>query len=198
MTSDEWVRDWSPRPASGVGLIGLSAAPRDGFAAIYTLRDPETGEALYVGQSLNPAIRYHQHCIAPGKARNPRAVWLRALRAQGLKPIMDIIAWVKDGDRVERAVIAILRAAGFPLLNIEDGGGKGFQPIGNAWAAHWCFEACLRAGHAKLANRLRLKVKWAKHVGPDALRHIDEECATILPPMVAARLGYKVQLALLL
>jgi hypothetical protein len=63
---------------------------------IYALVDPRTHKVMYVGQSIDIASRYKQHCGLPqGYGLSGRSKWLIELRLLGLKPSLLILEEVK-------------------------------------------------------------------------------------------------------
>jgi len=60
---------------------------------IYALIDPRTMEVRYIGQTNNPKERMRAH-TSPHvymKTNNRKAIWTEELKAEGLKPIMDVL-----------------------------------------------------------------------------------------------------------
>ena len=93
-------------------------------SVIYALVHPVTNEVRYIGKTVNPRKRYHHH--AQDNTSRHRAVcrWWDQLEAEGMRPVMCIIASVvgEDWESVERALIAQYREDGSQLLNMTDGG----------------------------------------------------------------------------
>lgn len=62
---------------------------------VYALCDPRTGEAKYVGVSINPFQRAKQHLSVDGceNRRNPNAKrrWIKELKALGMRPELTIL-----------------------------------------------------------------------------------------------------------
>lgn len=94
---------------------------------IYALSDPRTGELRYVGKttrSLESRLRAHvKDCH---RYINHCAHWVLGLRKRGLKPVAEVVeacATLEDLDDAERFWIEQLRALGFRLTNLADGGG---------------------------------------------------------------------------
>ena len=59
------------------------------WSYVYALTCPITKQVRYIGQSVNPSLRYEQHLSAPG---NPAMYdWLDELKASGLRPGLRII-----------------------------------------------------------------------------------------------------------
>ena len=58
---------------------------------IYYLRDPRTNEVRYVGKSVTPTKRLHDHSSVRKKMKTHKEKWVLKLEGLGLKPIMDIV-----------------------------------------------------------------------------------------------------------
>lgn len=95
-------------------------------AFIYTLSDPLTGVARYVGQTVRPSVRLREH-LRDAKNGCPYRChrWIRKLTRLGLTPTFVIVetTTVSQADDSERRWIATLRACGADLTNHTDGGG---------------------------------------------------------------------------
>lgn len=97
---------------------------------IYALKCPITGLIRYVGKSDNPKKRFprHLHEAREGKTYH-RAVWIRSLLEQKLKPLLEIIDEVADGVNeglpLEAAYIQFFKDEGCDLTNATLGGESG-------------------------------------------------------------------------
>lgn len=92
---------------------------------IYILIDPTTNEIKYCGKTGNLKERFSSHM----KDRKPieKYNWIKNLKDNNLKPIMEIIdeVEIEDWDFWEKYWIAQLKCWGFQLLNKTNGGGFG-------------------------------------------------------------------------
>ena len=61
---------------------------------IYTLSHPITNEVRYVGKTINIKRRYKQHLY--DKRGTHKASWVKSLRKDGLKPILNILEECTD------------------------------------------------------------------------------------------------------
>lgn len=86
---------------------------------IYGLVDPIDNEIRYVGQSLEPHIRIGEHLR--DRTGSPKSVWLQALYAKSLIPLVVILETVSCDDPYyrERHWINRLYILGCKLLNSE-------------------------------------------------------------------------------
>jgi len=111
--------------------LEISLRPMAEPQYIYRLDCPVTGDTCYIGLTSNPKRRLKDHCkgLAPQSipsddsiVDSPKREWIAALRAQGLKPLMEILEEVNPPEQV---VIRELRwflhylQAGAPLTNGE-------------------------------------------------------------------------------
>jgi group I intron endonuclease len=95
---------------------------------IYTLEHPLTGEIRYVGKTKN-LLKYRLTLHLTSKDRGYRSNWVKKLKAQGLKPIIQELALVEDHEDwrdIERYWIVQLKAWGFRLTNLTHGGDGAF------------------------------------------------------------------------
>lgn len=95
---------------------------------IYTLIDPTTNEIRYVGKANNPERRLSSHIYQHSDASNPhKHNWIKKLRRQGLRPIMQIVEICADSEwkQREKYWIAKYRKSNHKLLNISAGGDDG-------------------------------------------------------------------------
>ena len=90
---------------------------------IYVLIDPITNDIRYCGKTHNIKERYIGH-LKKGKYLNEKYYWVRNLKLNGFKPIMEIIDIVSDNDWDfwEKYWISQLKTWGFHLLNRTNGG----------------------------------------------------------------------------
>lgn len=94
---------------------------------IYTLNCPISGEIKYVGKTNNLSKTYWRHCN--DKQKTYKTNWINSLKLKDLKPIIEqldesdsqIIAY-----KLEQYWIAQLKAWGFKLTNLTDGGNGNF------------------------------------------------------------------------
>lgn len=95
------------------------------MVSIYTLSDPRTGEVRYVGQTHRPLkFRYWAHVNPRPQDRTHNANWIKHLRKDGLRPIIELIEEVPDEEWVlwEKYWIAQFKCWGFRLNNHSFGG----------------------------------------------------------------------------
>jgi len=95
------------------------------LAYIYTLNDPISGEARYVGKTVQPQVRLQQH-INRSREENitHKDRWINSLLLNGLLPKMEIIDEVKqkDWEAYERQYILLFKSMGARLTNLTEGG----------------------------------------------------------------------------
>lgn len=98
--------------------------------SIYGLYDPDSGVLAYVGKAVDAEKRLAGHIRDSARRNTPVYQWIRALTAQGKRPVLAIIQTCGPDDwtTVERSVIAESRAAGIALLNLAPGGNEPFCP----------------------------------------------------------------------
>jgi hypothetical protein len=98
---------------------------------VYALRDPRESDRKaslrYVGiTTQKPEMRLKRHLWEARVLRVAchRAWWIRSLDALGLLPVVQVlcVTSVEHAKRTEIALIAKLRAAGYGLTNLTDGG----------------------------------------------------------------------------
>jgi hypothetical protein len=94
---------------------------RSEIAYLYTLADPVTGDVRYVGQCGDVTTRFagHMHEARSGSGNPAKSKWIGSLLANGMKPIMTIIAIAPlvDALRIEKTIIRKMRAEGYDLVN---------------------------------------------------------------------------------
>jgi hypothetical protein len=90
---------------------------------IYTLSDPRTKEVRYVGKTVNPKQRRHNHSnVARDKGTHKRN-WINQLKQNNLCPIFEIIDEVEENWKFwEKYWIQQFKAWGFSLTNATLGG----------------------------------------------------------------------------
>lgn len=93
---------------------------------IYALTDPRSGEARYIGWTMNMRrrLREHVHEAKKHPGSSHRTNWLVSLLRVGLQPDMVVLVDDAAGNwaSVERFWIAFFRALGCRLTNGTDGG----------------------------------------------------------------------------
>lgn len=89
---------------------------------IYALKEPDTGEIRYIGQTNNPHRRLITHSTTKEKCH--RGNWIRALKKSGQKPILEIVdeAPYEFRDPIEAAYVQFFREQGCNLVNGTPGG----------------------------------------------------------------------------
>lgn len=95
---------------------------------IYVLSDPRTDEVRYVGKTASHLRRRLSTHLAQARRRsNHREKWVASLLDSGLRPHIELIEAVPDGqaDDAERYWIRMLRRLGCRLTNATDGGDGG-------------------------------------------------------------------------
>lgn len=91
---------------------------------IYILKDPQTNEIRYVGQTVNPLKRKYSH-RSKLKGKNYLNNWLVSLFAAGFKPEFHIIAETFNNELaniLECFYIKYYINAGYRLTNLTNGG----------------------------------------------------------------------------
>lgn len=87
---------------------------------IYALRDPRTNAVRYVGQTIDPKVRYRHHL--GGGTKSTRA-WIVELRRAKLVPALEIVQTLRNPTREEAADAEYEYLVHFPegaLLNVRD------------------------------------------------------------------------------
>lgn len=64
---------------------------------IYTLSDPDSGQVMYVGKSVNPTKRLKSH-VSNCDGGVQKRKWVAELKSLGKQPIMNIVDIVENGD----------------------------------------------------------------------------------------------------
>jgi len=94
---------------------------------IYALVDPRDNQIRYVGKTVNPKVRLHQH-MKDGTGSRRKEEWLESLRSLSVTPEIVILAEVDSENcfTEEKAWIKKMIADGSDLVNGKTGrGGKG-------------------------------------------------------------------------
>lgn len=96
----------------------------DKMCLVYALRD-ETGLTRYIGittRTLGIRLRRHLYDAKSG-LRGHRCNWIRSMICKGNCPsILEIQRTASCGADLERNWISLMRAMGWPLVNLTDGG----------------------------------------------------------------------------
>ncbi len=100
---------------------------------IYTLTDPIDLKIKYIGKTNNIKRRLKQHMLPSClKFKNYKNNWLKKLKSNGTKPIIEILDEGNDVniDTLEQYWISQFKAWGFNLKNMTDGGNSGVDWTG--------------------------------------------------------------------
>lgn len=90
-------------------------------AYIYFLRDPETSEVRYVGQTFSPEVRKKVHLAGKqGSSKNKQ--WVNDLSAKGKQPIFEIVEKCDPSEVDEKEILYIKKYKTESLLNVMEGG----------------------------------------------------------------------------
>ena len=91
---------------------------------IYVLIDPRTNEVRYVGKANNISQRYQAHLNRARKHQTHKKNWLKQLKREGLKPIIEVIDVVPidEWQYWETYWISQMKQWGFNLVNYTNGG----------------------------------------------------------------------------
>lgn len=98
-------------------------ASKSGTIWIYCLKDPNTNKIRYVGKSIRPQDRLTNHMNETKPCH--RTHWLQQLKRDGLRPILGILDFCREGESwqiLERSWIKRAKESGWPLTNSTDGG----------------------------------------------------------------------------
>lgn len=90
---------------------------------IYCLKDPNTGDVRYIGQTNNLKKRTQTHLSTSSKLKTPLGDWLRSLN--GGRPILAVLHEVAFGESwqdEEKRYICFARGMGMDLVNSTAGG----------------------------------------------------------------------------
>jgi hypothetical protein len=90
---------------------------------IYTLSDPRTGEVRYVGKTVNPKQRRHNHSNVARDKGTYKRNWINQLKQNKLRPVFEIVDEVQEDWKFwERYWIQQFKVWGFSLTNATLGG----------------------------------------------------------------------------
>jgi predicted GIY-YIG superfamily endonuclease len=90
---------------------------------IYTLSHPITGEVKYVGKTVNPKQRKHNHSNTARDKGTYKRNWINLLKSQKLRPKFEVIDEVtNDWKFWEKYWISQFKVWGFTLCNYTLGG----------------------------------------------------------------------------
>lgn len=115
----------------------------EGKTYIYSLNCPITEEVRYIGKSNNPTKRLNSH--TSDKSKNYKASWIKSLKEQNLKPVLEIIDEVSnlEWEFWEQHYISLYKSWNFKLTNLTNGGdgvnqntvpwNKGLKFPGTSW-----------------------------------------------------------------
>jgi group I intron endonuclease len=94
---------------------------------IYILKDPITNEVRYVGKSDNPKKRLSEHINKSKHTSTYKNNWLKNLKKNNLKPILEIIDVVDKSNwgELEKKWITHFKEIGSNLTNQTEGGDGG-------------------------------------------------------------------------
>ena len=109
-------------PFCTLGSNGEPPVCDRGPVTIYALVDPRDNTVRYVGKTSDPSARLAQH-IENTAGKGHKNVWVRDLKASGLRPTMEILERVPvaEWEAAERRWIAFYSTRG-SVLNVEIGG----------------------------------------------------------------------------
>lgn len=130
---------------------------------IYTLSDPRTGEVRYVGRTNQPKIRFNNHLYSD-RGANHKWAWIKSLKSENLKPVMEIIESVPAAKAIESEKIWIesFRFYGCRLTN-SDFGSIGALSVDAKLRAKASTEA--RGGYAVPRERVSKMLKTRRENG---------------------------------
>ena len=105
--------------------------PDNNLIFIYGLFDPRTNHIRYVGKTIDPVGRYHNH-LKPSELKHPchRCNWLKQLLRKRLKPILAVleITTIDCWKEAEKSWIAFYKSISADLVNMTKGGEGGMLP----------------------------------------------------------------------
>lgn len=98
---------------------------------IYILRDPETKQVRYVGQTTNTKSRLSNHLYKSKNPNNHCQCWIKSILSKGLKPIMEVIEECEENYQIREIFwISYYKEHNCNLTNISKGGeGNNTDPI---------------------------------------------------------------------
>lgn len=110
--------------SSPPGMDCTTVAGEATIFKIYFLRDPQTNEVRYVGQTIREIpTRLGEHYS--DKKRTRKSNWILSLRRKGLRPFIEIVNFCyskSESDECEIGYIKFLRSIGVKLTNLTNGG----------------------------------------------------------------------------
>lgn len=127
---------------------------------IYALVDPRSNEPRYVGWTINPLRRLHEHIQRSVRKEDTyKARWIRSLLKAELEPMMLLLEW-SDNEEIknhESEWIAHFSYIGFKLTNATEGG-DGILGYHHTPESIKKFSSKLRNVPKSLEHRLRLSI----------------------------------------
>jgi len=102
-------------------------------AEVYALMDPRFMAIRYIGgtvKGLERRLKTHiWYSMGESSKNYPSQIWIRSLIMQGIEPIIVLLftCETEDYDYDERVFILACRTLGCDLLNVMDGGQRGFN-----------------------------------------------------------------------
>jgi len=143
---------------------------------IYTLTDPRTLRARYVGVTHCPKNRYREHLHQATKGRTHLHNWIRSLVRLGCKPIYLVLEYGKGPGWQDRERFWIVTHRKFcNLTNLTDGGDGAPGHVVSAEQRRIASIVQTGKKHKPLSPEVRCKMA-ALHRGT---RHSRERCARI-------------------
>ena len=96
---------------------------------IYTLECPIKNNIFYIGKTKNLKERYHSHCTPNKRKGGKLYAYLKYIKNNNLKPILNIIDSTDDinWSWLEQYWISQFKCWGFNLLNVTNGGEKQYH-----------------------------------------------------------------------
>jgi hypothetical protein len=89
---------------------------------IYGLRDPETQQIRYIGQSINPKRRFKDHCTPKALSKKShKNSWIKNLQQRNIRPELTLLQYVPTGNSWAEAEIFWISLYG-NLTNLTIGG----------------------------------------------------------------------------
>lgn len=97
-----------------------------GNVGIYALLCPQSGETMYIGQSINIKKRFASHLQSGSKY--PVSVWISGLKEKGLRPGLKVLVECDRASLDGEEIKAIAEHKG-KLLNVSHGGKMGYADL---------------------------------------------------------------------
>ena len=135
------------------------------LAQIYALVDPRSGTIRYVGKANDVQERLGRHLR--DRRKYPVYNWIRSLRRQGLLPELVLLEETTDWCNAECTWIEMFREAGYPLLNVADGGQGGYKNVRG-----WTMSAEGRANISAALKGRDLGPEWRANVRQSSLGRV--------------------------